>query len=187
MPGDDWQKFANLRLLFGYMFGQPGKKLHFMGGEIGQWDEWDHEKSVDWHLLAWDPHKGVQQWVQDLNAMYKSEPALYEDDFSYHGFEWIDCGDWQSSVLMFLRKCKDRSQDILVVCNFTPVVREYRVGVPYGGMWRELLNSDAPAYWGSGVGNYGRVMADEIWAHGRDRSLWLKLPPLGVLFLKRES
>jgi 1,4-alpha-glucan branching enzyme len=187
MPGDDWQKFANLRLLFGYMFGQPGKKLHFMGSEIGQWDEWDHEKSVDWHLLSWDPHQGMQRWMQDLNAMYRREPALYEDDFSFNGFEWIDCGAWQDSVLLFLRKTADRSQDIVVVCNFTPVVREYRVGVPQGGMWRELLNSDGKDYWGGGVGNCGRVQSDWIGAHGREHSLWLKLPPLGVLFLKREQ
>jgi 1,4-alpha-glucan branching enzyme len=188
MPGDDWQKFANLRLLFGYMFGQPGKKLHFMGAEIGQWDEWDHEKSVDWHLLSWDAHKGMQKWMQDLNAMYKSEPALYENDFSYHGFEWIDCGDWEGSVLMFLRKAADRSQDILVVCNFTPVVREgYRVGVPHAGWWRELLNSDAGVYGGSGVGNYGRVHTDHHGAHGREHSLNLKFPPLSVTFFKREG
>ena len=188
MPGDDWQKFANLRLLFGYMFGQPGKKLHFMGAEIGQWDEWDHEKSVDWHLLSWDAHKGMQKWMQDLNAMYKSEPALYEDDFSYHGFEWIDCGDWQGSVLFFLRKAADRSQDIVVVCNFTPVLREgYRVGVPHAGMWREVLNSDATIYGGSGAGNYGRVHTDHYGAHGREYSLNLKLPPLSVTFFKREG
>jgi 1,4-alpha-glucan branching enzyme len=188
MPGDDWQKFANLRLLFGYMFGQPGKKLHFMGAEIGQWDEWDHEKSVDWHLLAWDAHKGMQKWMQDLNAMYKSEPALYEDDFSHHGFEWIDCGDWEGSVLFFLRKTADRSKDIVVVCNFTPVAREvYRVGVPHAGWWREVINSDAPIYGGSGVGNYGRVHTDHYGAHGREHSLNLKLPPLSVTFFKREA
>ncbi len=188
MPGDDWQKFANLRLLFGYMFGQPGKKLNFMGSEIGQWDEWDHEKSVDWHLLSWAPHQGIQKWMQDLNAMYKSEPALYEDDFSYHGFEWIDCGDWEGSVLFFLRKTADRSQDIVVVCNFTPVLREsYRVGVPYAGMWRELLNSDATIYGGSGEGNAGRVHTEYYAAHGREHSLNLRLPPLSVTFFKREA
>ena len=188
MPGDDGQKFANLRLLFGYMFGQPGKKLNFMGAEIGQWDEWDHEKSVDWHLLAWDAHKGVQKWMQDLNAMYRSEPALYEDDFSYHGFEWIDCGDWEGSVLFFLRKAPDRSQDMLVACNFTPVLREgYHVGVPHAGMWREVLNSDATVYGGSGAGNAGRVHTDFYPAHGRENSLNLKLPPRSVVFFKREG
>ena len=186
MPGDEWQKFANLRLLFGYMFGQPGKKLHFMGGEFGQWDEWFYEKSLDWHLLEWDPHKGAQRWMRDLNTMYRNEPALYEDDFTCNGFEWIDCGDWENSVLLFLRKTADRSQDVLVVCNFTPVLREYRVGVPHGGMWRELLNSDGKEYWGGGIGNGGRVHAEPIAAHGRDQSLQLKLPPLGVIFLKRE-
>ncbi|MEI8011270.1 MAG: 1,4-alpha-glucan branching protein GlgB [Candidatus Omnitrophota bacterium] len=187
MPGDDSQKFANLRLLFGYMFGQPGKKLHFMGGEIGQWDEWDYQKSLDWHLLQWDPHRGVQQWMRDLNGMYRRETALHVDDFTHHGFEWIDCGDWQGSLLFFLRKTHDRYQDVVVVCNFTPVTREaYRVGVPWGGMWRELLNSDAKEYGGTGVGNAGRVCAEAVPAHGREFSLSLRLPPLGVIFLKRE-
>ncbi len=187
MPGDDWQKFANLRLLFGYMFGQPGKKLHFMGGEIAQWDEWDYQKSLDWHLLEWAPHQGVQRWMQDLNAMYRREPALYEDDFSHHGFEWIDCGDWQGSSLFFVRKTADRSQDVMVVCNFTPVMREaYRVGVPHAGLWREILNSDGKEYWGGGIGNAGRVHSDPVPAHGREHSLLLRLPPLGVIFFKRE-
>ena len=122
---------------------------------------------------------------EDLNAVYRREPALHEDDFSFNGFEWVDCSAWEDSVLLFLRKAADRSQDILVVCNFTPVVREYRVGVPQGGLWREVLNSDASIYWGSGVGNCGQVQSEQIWAHGREHSLWLKLPPLGVLLLKR--
>jgi 1,4-alpha-glucan branching enzyme len=186
MPGYVPDKFANLRLLFGYMFGMPGKKLHFMGGEFGQWDEWNYQKSLDWHLLQWEPHQGVQKWMQDLNRMYKSEPALYEDDFSYHGFEWIDCGDWESSVLMFLRKTQDRRQDILVVCNFTPVVRQgYRVGVPFPGQWREVLNSDAKEYHGFGYGNAGQVWSEQISAHGREHSLNLTMPPLSVVFFKR--
>ncbi len=188
MPGDDWQKFANLKLLFGYMFGQPGKKLHFMGGEFGQWDEWNYQSSLDWHLLQWAPHQGAQRWMQDLNNMYRNQPALYQDDFNYTGFEWIDCGDWEGGVLTFLRKGYDPDDTILVVCNFTPTVREwYNVGVPAGGMWKELLNSDAKEYNGSGVGNAGRVMATNSSAHGRPFSVSLKLPPLGVLFFKREK
>jgi len=188
MPGDDWQKFANLRLLFGYMFGQPGKKLHFMGGEFGQWDEWNYQSSLDWHLLNWAPHQGVQKWMQDLNRMYRSEPALYQDDFNYTGFEWIDCGDWENSVLTFLRKGQNPDDTVLVCCNFTPVPREgYRVGVPHGGCWRELLNSDGTEYGGSGKGNYGRVWSRWEWANGRPESLTLTLPPLSVVFFKRET
>ncbi|MBF0486254.1 MAG: 1,4-alpha-glucan branching protein GlgB [Candidatus Omnitrophica bacterium] len=188
MPGDDWQKFANLRLLFGYMFGQPGKKLHFMGGEFGQWDEWNYQSSLDWHLLGWEPHQGVQKWMQDLNRMYKNEPALYEDDFTYNGFEWIDCGDWQTSVLTFLRKSPNRDQDILVCCNFTPVLREnFRVGVPHAGGWREILNSDGKEYWGSGKGNYGYAMSQPIHWNGRDNALCVTLPPRGVVFFRRDK
>ncbi len=186
MPGYTPDRFANLRLLFGYMFGQPGKKLHFMGGEFGQWNEWDYQNSLDWHLLQWVPHQGIQKWVQDLNHMYRHEPALYEDDFTYHGFEWIECGDWESSVLMFLRKTRDRRQDILVVCNFTPVLREgCRVGVPFPGLWREVLNSDAREYDGFGHGNAGQVGSEQVSAQGREHSLNLKLPPLSVTFFKR--
>jgi 1,4-alpha-glucan branching enzyme len=188
MPGYTPDRFANLRLLFGYMFGQPGKKLHFMGGEFGQWDEWNYESSLDWHLLQWEPHQGVQKWMQDLNRVYKSEPALYEDDFSYRGFEWIECGDWENSVLTWLRKGHDWQNDILVVCNFTPVQRDnYLVGVPHGGWWREILNSDAKEYCGGGRGNYGRVHTDNFGWNGRAHSLRLTLPPLSVLFLKREK
>ncbi|NLE64620.1 MAG: 1,4-alpha-glucan branching protein GlgB, partial [Elusimicrobia bacterium] len=140
MPGDDWQKFANLRLLFGYMFGQPGKKLNFMGGEFGQWSEWNYETSLDWHLLQWAPHQGLQKWMKDLNRMYQTEPALYEKDFSYEGFSWIDCSDWTSSVLSWVRMGSRWEDDMVVVCNFTPVLREnFRVGVPREGYWREVL------------------------------------------------
>jgi 1,4-alpha-glucan branching enzyme len=188
MPGDDWQKFANLRLLFGYMFGQPGKKLHFMGGEFGQWDEWNYQTSLDWHLLQWEPHQGVQRWMQDLNRTYKNEPALYQQDASYHGFEWIDCGDWQGSVLTFLRKGYDQDDTILVCCNFTPVLREgFRVGVPRPGYWQEILNSDSAAYWGGNKGNYGGVHSDPVHWNGRDHSINMTLPPLGVVFLKRQK
>jgi 1,4-alpha-glucan branching enzyme len=186
MHGDEWQKFANLRLLFGYMWGHPGKKLLFMGGEIGQKREWQHDESLEWHVLEYPLHRGVQNWVRDLNRFYRSAPALYELDFSSDGFEWIDCNDSQSSVIAFLRKDKHGGM-VLVVCNFTPLVREnYRVGVPRGGFWRECLNSDAQNYGGSGQGNLGGVEAAPLPAHGRFHSLSLRLPPLGVLFLRPE-
>ncbi len=188
MPGYDPQRFANLRLLFGYMFSQPGKKLHFMGGEFGQWDEWNYQSSLDWHLLAWQPHQGVQKWMQDLNATYRREPALYQDDFHYTGFEWIDCGDWEGGTLFFLRKGNDPDDTILVCCNFTPVLREkYRVGVPRDGYWREIVNSDAAVYGGGNQGNAGGVWAERFGAHGREYSLNVTLPPLGVVYFKREK
>jgi 1,4-alpha-glucan branching enzyme len=188
MPGDDWQKFANLRLLFGYMYGQPGKKLLFMGGEFGQWDEWYHEKSLDWHLLEFAPHIGMQRWVEDLNRFYRQEPALYEKDFNFEGFEWVDCNDIDHSIVSFLRKGQDPKDTLLVVCNFTPVTHlNYRVGVPRGGFWKEILNSDAPIYWGSGQGNLGGMEAAPIPFHGRFYSLNLTVPPLGVVFFKREE
>jgi len=188
MPGDDWQKFANLRLLFGYMYGEPGKKLLFMGGEFGQWDEWYHEKSLDWHLLEFPPHAGMQRWVEDLNRFYRQEPALYEKDFSSEGFEWVDCSDLDHSIISFLRKGRDPKDTLLVVCNFTPVTHlNYRVGVPEGGFWQEILNSDATDYWGSGQGNLGGMEAAPIPFHGRFHSLNLILPPLGVMFFKREE
>jgi 1,4-alpha-glucan branching enzyme len=188
MPGDDWQKFANLRLLFGYMYGHPGKKLLFMGGEFGQWDEWYHEKSLDWNLLEYPTHQGMQRWVQSLNAAYRREPALYEADFSQEGFEWIDACDADASVISFLRKGKKTGDIILVAANFTPVPRiGYRLGVPRGGFWSEILNSDAKLCGGSGHGNFGGMEADAIRSHGRPYSLPLVLPPLGVVFLKSEA
>ncbi len=188
MPGYDEEKFSNLRLLFGYMFGQPGKKLHFMGGEFGQWDEWNYETSLDWHLLNWAPHQGVQKWMQDLNHTYKNEPALYEEDASFHGFEWIECGDWEGSVLSWIRKGKNWEDDIVIVCNFTPVLRhDYRVGVPRPGCWKEILNSDAKEYNGAGLGNLGRVWSVQQEWNGREQSVSLTLPPFGVLFFKREK
>jgi 1,4-alpha-glucan branching enzyme len=185
MSGDVWQKFANLRMLFGYMFAQAGKKLLFMGGEFAQWDEWYHEKSLDWHLLDFPPHQGVQQWVSDLNRVYRSEAALHEIDFEPSGFEWIDCNDADNSVISFIRRARSTDSIVLVVCNFTPVVRRhYRVGVPRGGFWKELLNSDAREYGGSGVGNHGGVMAEDAPWHNRPHSLKLDLPPLSVSFFK---
>lgn len=188
MPGDDWQKFANLRLLLGYQFGQAGKKLLFMGDEFGQWNEWNHEASLDWRLLQYDSHQGLQRWVTDLNRLYRQEPALHELDCDPAGFEWIDCHDADSSVLSFLRKGRDPKDPILVVCNFTPFPRlDYRLGVPQEGFWKEILNSDAPLYGGSGLGNLGGVEAKGIPSHERPYSLKLTLPPLSVLFLKKEG
>ncbi|MFA5087486.1 MAG: 1,4-alpha-glucan branching protein GlgB [Candidatus Omnitrophota bacterium] len=187
MPGDDWQKFANLRLLFGYMFGHPGKKLIFMGGEFGQWNEWYHEEGLNWDLLQHPPHRGVHQWVKDLNLFYRSEPALFRKDFSGDGFEWLDCHDWERSVVSFMRKNEAPEETIICVCNFTPVPRyNYLVGVPGKGFWREALNSDAKEYGGSGVGNLGGVEALAQPAHGKNYSLSLTLPPLATIFLKPE-
>ncbi len=185
MPGDDWQKFANLRALFGYMYGHPGKKLFFMGGELGQWGEWNHDGSLDWHLLKFPPHQGLQKWMKDLNYFYKTAPALHEIDFSAEGFEWVDANDWEKSVVSFLRKSKKTKDVVLVACNFTPVPRHnYRVGVPVSGFWQEALNSDAKHYGGSGQGNMGGMEAAPIPSHGKFHSLSLTLPPLSVLFLK---
>ena len=185
MPGDDWQKFANLRLTFGYMYAQPAKKLMFMGGELGQWQEWHHEASLSWHLLDHFPHAGLQRWVEDLNRIYRNEPALHELDLDPAGFEWIDCNDTEGSVLSLIRKGRSTDDLILAACNFTPVPRHnYRVGVPRGGFWREVLNGDAREYGGSGQGNLGGVEATPIPMHGRFYSLNLTLPPLAVVFFK---
>jgi 1,4-alpha-glucan branching enzyme len=185
MAGDEWQKFANLRLLFGYMYAQPGKKLLFMGSEFGQWQEWNHEASLDWHLVQYDTHLGVQRWVTDLNQLYGREPALHELDCDAAGFHWVDCSDADQSILSFLRQGRSAQENLLVVCNFTPVVRyNYRVGVPYGGFWREELNSDAKGYGGSGQGNLGGMEASPVSSHGHFHSLNLTLPPLAVVFFK---
>jgi 1,4-alpha-glucan branching enzyme len=186
MPGDEWQRFANLRLLYGYMFAQPGKKLLFMGDEFGQVREWGHDMSLEWHVLQYPVHAGVQKWVEQLNRVYREEPALHEIETDPAGFEWVDCNDTAASVVSLLRKGKRPEDTILVVCNFTPIPREsYRIGVPFGGFWRELLNSDAKDYAGSGMGNAGGRQAEEIPTHGRPYSLELTLPPLGALFFKR--
>jgi 1,4-alpha-glucan branching enzyme len=185
MPGDDWQKFANLRLLYGYMYAQPGKKLLFMGGEFGQWHEWNHDRSLDWHLLESAPHRLLQRWVEDLNQLYRKEPALHVYDCDPAGFEWIDCSDPEQSVISLLRKGPDPQDAVLVVCNFTPVPRpNYRVGVPCGGFWRELLNSDAKEYGGSGHGNLGGLEAAPLAFHGRPHALTMMLPPLAIAFFK---
>ena len=188
MPGDDWQKFANLRLLLGYMYAQPGKKLLFMGGELGQWREWYQNESLDWHLLEYKRHSELQKWVGDLNQLYSSEPALYELDCNPSGFEWIDCGDTDQSVVSFIRKGKSTGGILLAVCNFTPMTRfNYRVGAPRGGFWRELLNSDSNEYGGSNQGNLGGVEAAPFPFHGRPYSLNITLPPLAIVFFKSEA
>ena len=185
MPGDDWQKFANLRALYGYMWAHPGKKMLFMGGEIGQRSEWNHDASLEWHLMEYAPHQGIQAWVRDLNHFYRQRPALFEQDRALEGFQWIDFHDWESSVIAFLRRGCDPDAVVVVVCNFTPVVRQnYTVGVPRGGWWREALNSDAEVYGGSGVGNLGGQEAAPVPAHGQYHSLTLTLPPLGVVMFE---
>ncbi|HTS21226.1 MAG TPA: 1,4-alpha-glucan branching protein GlgB [Casimicrobiaceae bacterium] len=184
MPGDEWQRFANLRLLFGYMWMHPGKKLLFMGGEFAQWREWNHDQSLDWHLADFPPHRQTRQWLRDLNGVYRGEPALHAADFRAEGFEWIDTGDAAHSVISFLRR-GGKGPAIAVVCNFTPVTRHnYRVGVPCGGFWREILNSDAACYGGSGQGNLGGIDAAPLAAAGRDHSLNATLPPLSVVVFR---
>jgi 1,4-alpha-glucan branching enzyme len=185
MPGDEWQRFANLRLLFAYMFAQPGKKLLFMGCEFGQVREWAHDTSLEWDVLRYPVHSGMQKWVSELNRVYRSEPALHLLDTNAGGFEWVDCNDNLTSTISLLRKSESPKDTVLIVCNFTPIPRiGYRVGVPEGGYWRELLNSDSTEYGGTGVGNLGGVTAEKEPAHGRPHSLKLTLPPLGALFLR---
>jgi 1,4-alpha-glucan branching enzyme len=188
MPGDRWQKLANLRLLYGHMYSQPGKKLIFMGGEIGQWREWNHETSLDWHLLEEPDHRGLQKWLRDLNQLYRSEPALHARDFSPDGFQWVDCWDSEQSTLSLLRHGTEPKDSILVSLNLTPVPRyDFRIGAPRGGFWREMLNSDAEEYGGSGVVNVPGAEAEEIPWHGQPWSVRLTLPPLGAIFLKLEA
>ncbi len=185
MPGDEWQRFANLRLLYGYMYAQSGKKMLFMGDEFGQVKEWAHDGSLDWHLLQEPLHEGLRHWVENINHLYRNEPALHQLETEPAGFEWIDCNDSTASIVSLLRKSKETKDSIAIVCNFTPIPRmDYRIGVPHGGFWREVLNSDAKEYGGSGSGNYGGREAEEIPAHGKPFSLKLMLPPLGALFLK---
>jgi 1,4-alpha-glucan branching enzyme len=185
MAGDAWQQCAGLRLLLGYMYAQPGKKLLFMGGELAQWREWNHEASLDWDLLDDPAHRGVQRWVRDLNTSYRAEPALHATDAEPSGFEWIDCNDAEQSTLTFLRLDPGKQVGLLVACNFTPVPRHaHRLGVPWGGTWTEILNSDAPLYGGSGQGNLGGVDATPAAWHGRPRSVVVTLPPLAMVVFK---
>ena len=188
MPGDEWQKFANLRLLYGFMFGHPGKKLLFMGCEFGQWSEWNHDRSLDWHLLGTPLHSALQRWVQDLSTLYRGQRALHELDFASGGFAWVDCSDYQKCVISFLRRGRNPAEPLLFVCNFTPVVRQnYRIGVPQQGFWKEVLNSDAPLYGGSGQGNFGGCDSVPLPLHGHPFSLNMTLPPLGVVVCQPES
>ncbi|HZM57140.1 MAG TPA: alpha amylase C-terminal domain-containing protein, partial [Acidimicrobiales bacterium] len=186
MPGDDWQKFANLRLLYGYQYALPGKKLLFMGDEFGQWQEWSHERCLDWHLLEHAPHAGLLRLVSDLNRVYREEPALHELDAEPSGFEWVQADDVTHSTMSFLRRSKSGSA-VLVVCNFTPVPRpNLLIGVPGAGYWREILNSDATVYGGSGVGNLGGVEAQPVPWHGRPRTVNVTAPPLAVTLFRHE-
>jgi 1,4-alpha-glucan branching enzyme len=188
MPGDEWQKFANLRLLYGYMYSQSGKKLLFMGSEFGQWDEWKHDGSVDWHLAQYDRHQGIQRLLAELNRLYREEPSLHDLDHEWAGFQWVESNDWEQSVLAYIRKGKNEDDSMLVVMNFTPIPRyNYRVGVPQKGRWREVFNSDATEFGGSGIGNLGGVESTPVPYHDQMRSILLTLPPLGAVFFKAEA
>lgn len=188
MPGDDWNKFANLRSLYSYMYAHPGTKLLFMGAEFGQTSEWDHDSSLDWHLTNYDHHRQVQETLKKLNELYKTEPALHDLSFSHEGFEWVDIHDAENSVISFLRKGHNPDDTILVVCNLTPVAREnYRIGVPAAGNWREIFNSDDERFGGSNVRNLLPLESQTVAIHGKDQSIALNLPPMGVIYLKRDS
>ena len=185
IPGDDWQKAATLRTLYGFMYAHPGKKLMFMGDEFGQKNEWDHDRSLDWDLVKEPLHAGLQRFVRDLNGIYAAEPALHEVDFDFSGFQWIDCNDSENSVVSFIRRSKNPGDFLVAVLNFTPVPREgYRIGVPDAGVYAELVNSDASFYGGGNVGNGGAVSTAPFPSHGFAQSIKLRLPPLGFLLLK---
>jgi 1,4-alpha-glucan branching enzyme len=185
MTGDDWQKAANLRLLFGCQWAQPGKKLLFMGCEFAPWREWSHEESLEWHLLQYPLHAGVQRWVRDLNRLYREEPALHSLDCDPRGFEWIDCHDVDQSVLSWIRRDAAGAPPLVIACNFTSVPRyAYRLGVPAPGRWEEVLNGDAPLYGGSGMGNLGGLRTQPIPSHGQGQSLALTLPPLAMVVFR---
>jgi 1,4-alpha-glucan branching enzyme len=185
MPGDDWQRFANLRLLFAYMYASPGKKLLFMGGEFGQWREWNHDAGLDWHLLDVPAHAGLARFVQDVNRLYRDKPALHQLDFEADGFRWVDANDSEQSVISFLRRARDPALQVLAAFNFTPVPRHgYRLGVPQGGFWREVLNSDADVYGGAGQGNLGGVESEPTAWHGMPNLVSVTIPPLGAVFFE---
>jgi len=185
MSGDWWQKFATLRLLFGYQYTHPGKKLNFMGAELAQWREWSEERELDWNLLEWETHRQIQQWVRDLNQLYRNEPALYENDFDWKGFKWIEPNDADQSSAAYLRFALNTDDFIVIALNFTPVVRhDYRIGVPTPGYYQEILNSDSHHYGGGNVGNEGGRVAEPHAIKGFDHSISLTLPPLGVVLLK---
>jgi len=185
MPGDYWRKCANLRLLYGFMYGHPGKKFLFMGGEFGQWREWNHDTALEWHLLDHPMHSGIQHWVQDLNRNYKELAEFHEVDYDWKGFQWIDANDHVESIVSFVRYNKAQDSAVLFACNFTPVPRyHYRIGVPWEGFWEEILNSDGRVYGGSGIGNFGGLKSDPVEQHGRASSISITLPPLGVVVFR---
>jgi 1,4-alpha-glucan branching enzyme len=185
MSGDEWQKFANLRAYYGFMWAHPGKNLLFMGGEFGQWQEWNFNAGLEWGALTAPNHQGVQRFIKDLNQLYQNEPALYEDDFEWTGFTWIDANDSDNSVFSFMRNAKSTDEFIVVVSSFTPIPRQnYRIGVPKPGFYQEILNSDSEYYWGSNVGNDGGRHTDDAASHGHPYSLSLTLPPLATIMLK---
>jgi 1,4-alpha-glucan branching enzyme len=186
MPGDEWQKFANMRLLFAYMFTHPGTKLMFMGDEFGQGREWTHNHSLDWHTLEYASHQGLKTFVKSLNHLYRNEPALYEKSFSYDGFEWIEGGDADNSVLVYSRKGNHENDNVVIILNLTPVPRPaYRIGLPASGQWQSILNSDELKYYGSGMGTSETLTAEEIAWQGKPQSVLLNLPPLAAVILKR--
>lgn len=185
MSGDYWQKFAGLRTLYGYWMAHPGKKLLFMGGEFGQFIEWKYDDSLDWHLLDYPMHHKMQQYVRALNQFYRREPALWQIDFDWHGFSWIDCQDAGQSIISFIRQGKNAADFLIVVCNFTPVFREnYRIGVPQSGSYREIFNSDREEYGGSGQKNAGDISSEPVGWHNREQSVVLNIPPLAVIYLQ---
>jgi 1,4-alpha-glucan branching enzyme len=187
MPGDEWQKFANLRMFYAWMYGHPGKKLLFMGGEFGQWHEWNHDQPLDWHLTKLPKHDGLRRLVQHLNYLYKSEPALWDQDDSYQGFEWLDFSDAQNSVVAWMRRSRE-GETIVFVVNATPVVRSgYQIGAPGPGYYREVINTDGETYGGSNIGNLGGLTAKHDPWQGRDYSLYVNLPPLATVAFKKES
>src|SRR5690606_2913226 len=184
----EWQKFANLRLLYSYFFTHPGTKLLFMGGEIAQSAEWNHDQSLDWHLTQYDLHRGIQHLVKALNAFYRQERALFQYAFDQRGFQWVDYSDRDNSVIIYQRSADEKEDMLIVICHFTPAVRHhYRVGVPYRGQWKEVFNSDDQQFGGSGVLNQGLLQTSPVKYHGRDYSVSLTLPPLAVSILKLEK
>ena len=185
MPGDEWQRFANLRLMYAYMYTHPGTKLLFMGAELGQTSEWNHDGSLDWHLLEYPIHQGIFKFIQQLNKTYKSEKALYEKSFDGEGFEWIDYSDAENSVIAYMRKGHELNDNLLVVCNFTPViVNDYRLGIFGASAWKEILNSDDSEFYGSGRLNKGKIKVENIPSHGHEKSISISLPPLAVTIFK---
>ena len=186
MPGDEWQQFANLRLMYSYMFTHPGTKLLFQGGEFGQGDEWDYSKSLQWHVLEYANHQGMSETVKALNHLYRDEPALYEKAFDFTGFEWIDGGNANDSILVYGRMGHNSKDDLVIILNMTPVPRyNYRIGVPAAGAWKEIFNSDAKNLWGSGIINYDAVKTDAQKWHGKANSINITIPPLGAVVFKK--